>query len=118
MIQSATLATIEKTSGTLGEYFGNRRGEILDNITWIQEFTEVGNHGECYHVPGRHNAADQPIRMDSTVETISADSAWQKGPSYLYESIECWPIDRNFASKKDACIPEVEIIKWYLPSTS
>ena len=106
-----SLATVEKTSGALGEYFGNRRGEILDNQARIAEFCVIGNNGECYHVPGSHNAADQPTRMDSTVESISTDSTWQKGPSYLYEPVDCWPIDRNFASKKDPFIPETEILK-------
>ena len=29
----------------------------------------------------------------------------------MYEPVDCWPIDRNFASKKDVGIPEAEILK-------
>ena len=40
-----TLASIEKTSGALGEYFGNRVGEILDNQAKMQEICPVGDEG-------------------------------------------------------------------------
>ena len=41
-----TLASIEKTSGALGEYFGNRVGEIIDNQSRIQKLCPVGLDGE------------------------------------------------------------------------
>ena len=49
-----TLASTEKTSGALGEYFGNRVGEILHNQSEIQTICSVGKEGEWWHVPGSH----------------------------------------------------------------
>ena len=108
-----TLACTEKTSGALGEYFGNRVGEIHDNQSKIQEICAVGNKGEWWHVPGPHNAADQATRTNSTAEMIDQASAWQIGPSYLKDPFEMWPVDRNFASCKEQCIPDEEILKRY-----
>ena len=36
-----------------------------------------------------------------------------EGPSYLEQSVEQWPIDRNFALRKEMCIPDEEILKRY-----
>ena len=41
------------------------------------------------------------------------DSAWQRGPSYLCMPSSSWPIDRDFATRKEACIPDSEILKRY-----
>ena len=108
-----TLASIEKTSGALGEYFGNRIGAILDNQARIQGICNVGDDGEWYHVSSSDNAADRPTRLDSTASDISSPSPWQKGPGYLYSPKEAWPIDRDFADRKESCIPECEILKRY-----
>ena len=51
--------------------------------------------------------------MESTADTVAQDSVWQKGSSYLRDPIDRWPIDRNFAARKDMCIPEEEILKRY-----
>ena len=108
-----TLASIEKTSGALGEYFGNRVGEILDNQSRIQKFCQVGYDGEWWHVSSSDNAADQPTRLDSTAEDVGPNSPWQRGKDYLYEPVENWPKNRNFADRKDSCIPDAEILKKY-----
>ena len=108
-----TLATVEKTSGSLGEYFGNRRGEILDNQARMQELCSVGEEGEWYHVSSKDNAADRPSRLDSAIGDISSGSAWQKGPAYLYDPMPMWPTDRDFAARKESCIPDTEILKRY-----
>ena len=108
-----TLATGEKTTGALGEYFGNRQGEILDNQARMQEICPVGSNLEWLHVASKDNAADRPTRVDSCVDDISSDSPWQNGPAYLYSPSELWPTDRDFASRKEACIPDVEILKRY-----
>ena len=106
-----TLASMEKTRGALGEYFGNRVGECLDNQSKIQEFCGVGFDGEWWHISSDDNAADQPTRTDSTAEDVAPGSPWQKGRSYLYKPVESWPIDRNFADRKESCIPDEEILK-------
>ena len=108
-----TLASLEKTSGALGEYFGNRVGEIFDNQAQMQEMCPVGDSGEWYHVASSDNAADRPTRVDSTIDDISPDSPWQRGPAYLYTPAHTWPTDRNFAARKESCIPDTEILKRY-----
>ena len=55
-----TQASIEKTSGAFGEYFGNRIGEIQDNQSQIEKYCEVGNDGEWWYVSSENNAADRP----------------------------------------------------------
>lgn len=106
-----TLASMEKTRGALGEYFGNRVGEALDNQSRIQQFCDVGFDGEWWHISSDDNAADQPTRTDSTAKDVAPDSPWQKGRSYLYQPVENWPVDRNFAERKESCIPDEEILK-------
>ena len=108
-----TLASIEKTSGSLGEYFGNRCGEILDNQSRMQELCPVGKEGEWYHVSSKDNAADRPSRLDSVIADIAPDSTWQKGPAYLYSPTDMWPTDRDFAARKESCVPDNEILKKY-----
>ena len=71
-----TLSSIEKTSGALGEYFGNRVGEIHDNQAQIQKSCPVGMEGEWYHLSSSDNAADQPTRLDSTIADILPSSSW------------------------------------------
>ena len=58
-------------------------------------------------------AADRPSRIDSVIVDISPDSAWQKGPAYLYNPVHMWPTDRDFAARKESCIPDNEILKRY-----
>ena len=108
-----TLSSIEKVSGAFGEYFGNRVGEILDNQAQIEEWCEVGVSGEWWYVPSENNAADQPTKLNSSLKDVTLDSPWQKGPGYLYLSRKDWPINRNFAARKEGCIPSTEILKKY-----
>ena len=79
-----TLASIEKTSGAFGEYFGNRIGEIHENQSKIEKFCKVGNDGEWWYVPSEDNAADRPTKLNLTYEDVFLDSPWQKGSPYLY----------------------------------
>jgi len=108
-----TLASIEKTSGSFGEYFGNRIGDIHDNQARIQEYCPVGNNGEWYHVSSNDNSADQPTRLDSTAPDIGPTSAWQLAPDYIYLPRKDWPTNRRFAERKDSHIPSCEILKKY-----
>ena len=62
------------------------------------------------------NAADKPTRVNSTHTDILPDSTWQRGPLYLYTLTSSWPIDRDFALRKEACTSENEInkaISWH-----
>jgi hypothetical protein len=108
-----TLASIEKTRGALGEYFGNHVGTILDNQAKIQAMCNVGLAGEWYHVFSDDNSADQPTRLDSTTKDIVPFSVWQIGKHYLYLPRHLWPTNRDFAELKEYCIPENEILKRY-----
>ena len=108
-----TLASLEKTSGAFGEYFGNRVGDIHDNQARIQEYCPVGIDGEWYHVSSCDNAADQPTRLDSTAQDIGPSSAWQLGPDYINLPREDWPTNQRFSESKDFHIPSCEILKKY-----
>jgi len=107
------LACLEKTNCAFGEYFGNRVGEILDNQALIEKYCQVGNNGEWWHTASRHNAADQATRCDSLPLELSQNSAWQLGPAYLKEPVSEWPITREFAARKEDCIPSNEILKQF-----
>ena len=108
-----TLGSIEKTSAAFGEYFGNRVGEIHDNQAQIEEYCSVGEDGEWYHLSSNDNAADQPTKLTSTLDDVSMDSPWQRGPSYLYLPRDQWPINQDFATRKDSVIPSCKIVKKY-----
>ena len=61
-----------------------------------------------------NNAADRPTKLNSTLEDVSLASSWQKGPQYLYLPQEKWPINRDFATRKEeSVIPSNEILKKY-----
>ena len=108
-----TLSSIGKTSGAFEEYFGNRVGEIVDNQSQIERWCQVGINGEWWHVSSKDNAADQPTKLNSTLEDVTLNLSWQKGPKYLYFPWEEWLINRNFATRKESCIPSIEILKKY-----
>ena len=104
------LACLEKTNCAFGEYFGNRVGEILDNQAQIEKHCQVG---EWWHTASCHNGADQATRCDSSPLDLSQNSAWQHGPAYLVTPISEWPINREFAARKEDCIPSNEILKQF-----
>ena len=108
-----TLASLEKTSGSFREYFGNRVGDIHDNQARIQNYCPVGDNGEWYQVSSSDNAADQPTRLDSTALDIGLGSVWQHAPDYIYSPRKDWPTNRRFAERKDSHIPSCEILRKY-----
>ena len=117
------LAAREKAVGALGEYFGNRIGEIWDLQGKIEEIVPIGleGKGEWYHMPSADNCADRPSRLDSKIEDLSESSEWLKGKSYLYEEFSQWPWERKFTNRKiSEAIPKKELASKYrgLVSTS
>ena len=108
-----TLASIAKVSAAFGEYFGNRVGEILDNQAKIEQFCPVGEDGEWWHAKSEDNAADCATRLDTHCADIGLHSEWQNGPAYLKLPQSEWPINRNFAERKDEHIPQGELLKKY-----
>ena len=108
-----TLASLEKVNSAFGEYFGNRVGEIVDFQARIEKFCPVGNNGEWWHTASKNNAADRATRIDSEIVDITEGSEWQDGPSYLKMPPSEWPINRDFAERKEDHIPQGELLKRY-----
>ena len=100
-------------NGAFGEYFGNRIGEIMDIQAQIEKLCPVGQNGEWWYIPSCHNAADQATRPNSSPAEVNFNSTWQSGPSYLHDPPSAWPMDRNFALRKDDCIPQNELLKQF-----
>ena len=108
-----TLSALEKMNGPFGEYFGNRVGEVQDTQAQIERLCAVGENGEWWYTKSCNNAADPATRPDATPIDIDVNSPWQSGPSYLRSPRSSWPIDREFATRKDECIPQNEILKQF-----
>ena len=108
-----TLSSLEKVNAPFGEYFGNRIGEIQDFQAQIERYCTVGENGEWWFTQSGHNSADQATRPDSAPDDVDADSVWQSGRPYLKDHRSAWPIDRNFADRKDECIPQNELLKQF-----
>ena len=110
------LASREKNSGFFGEYYGNRIGETFDVQAEIQKLTQVGDNGDglWWHVKSSDNAADRPSRLDTVPADIDLGSRWQTGPDYLTLDRADWPVERNFADRKNKVqIPKEEIVRKY-----
>ena len=93
-----------------GGYFGNRVGEVQDNQAKIEQNCHVGEDGEWCFTPSCHNAADQLTHSDSTP---AASWLGQCGSSFIKDLRSLWPIDRNFAARKDDAIPHIELLKQF-----
>ena len=106
-----TLASLEKVNAAFGEYFGNRIGEIIDTQAKIEQICPVGQNGEWWHTSSHNNAADRATRSDSTIQDIEEGSEWQTGPLFLKRPPSEWPINRDFAERKDEHIPQSELLK-------
>ena len=104
-----TLASLEKVDAAFGEYFGNRVGEVMDTHAKIEQLTHTDI--QLVHVHSQDNAADRATRLDSTPPDIDLNSSWQSGPLFLKDSPNKWPVNRDFATRKDQLIPQVEILK-------
>ena len=110
------LAAREKAAGALGEYFGNRVGEIWDLEERISKLVPIGINGEgdWYHMPSKHNAADRPSRIDSKPEDLLPGSDWHLGLPYIRQDFSLWPWERNFALKKmTEVVPREELSSKY-----
>ena len=108
-----SLACVENVTSVLGEWFGNRVGEVVSSLSKIEKFCPVGLNGELYHIASNNNAADRATRLDSGIMDIMEGSEWQTGPAFLKNPPSEWPINRNFAARKEDHIPQGEILKRY-----
>ena len=103
------LACLEKVNAAFGEYFGNRIGEIIDTFAKIELL--VGSSVQVAHVCSQDNAADQATRLDSTIDDVGMHSVWQTGKPFLKDPPSEWPTNRDFASRKEHLVPQVELLK-------
>lgn len=106
-----TLASLEKVNAAFGEYFGNRICEITDVQAQVEQICPVGRNGEWWHTASNNNAADRATRVDSSYLDIGERSVWQDGPIFLKKPWSEWPINRDFAERKDEHIPQGELLK-------
>ena len=98
--------------GCIGEFFGNRLGELWDAQEKLEEHTKVAENGECWHVTTEHNQADRASRLDSAPADIGLEREWHKGPEYLYQDRPSWPFERNFAEQNSKVkVPKEETLK-------
>ena len=104
-----TLASLEKVDTAFGEYFGNRVGEILEAHAQIQSLTK--SEIQLVHVPSKYNAADLPTRLDCSIVDIDMESVWQSGLAFLRKPPHEWPVNRDFANRKDQLVPQFDILK-------
>ena len=107
-----TLASIEKVNSPFGEYFGNRMGEIHDNQAKIEQICPVGENGEWWHTESKNNGADIATRLETSCDDLLS-VGWQHGPEYLKLPRNQWPLNRNFADRKNDLIPQNELLKRY-----
>ena len=110
------LAAREKAAGALGEYFGNRLGEIWDLEERISQLVPIGmtGNGDWYHMPSKQNAADRPSRIDSKPEDLLPGTDWPEGFPYIRQPFEDWPWERNFAMRKMTdVVPREELTSKY-----
>ena len=105
-----TLASLEKVNAAFGEYFGNRIGEILECQARIEQYCPVGRNGEWWHIDGYNNAAERATRTDCTIIDLQDGSAW-RCPPFLLQDPSLWPINREFAKRKEDYIPQLELLK-------
>ena len=108
----SVLASLEKTSAPFGEYFGNRIGEIMDLQSQIEQFCPIGNEGEWWHTESHNNGADIATRLDTDIMGLN-NVKWKFGLDYLKLHRDQWPLERNFADRKESCIPQCELLKRY-----
>ena len=96
---TCTLATLHKDTVALKEFMGNRVGECL----------ETTDPGDWHHVPSADNVSDLATRCNATLEDISPESAWMKGPDWMSRPRDEWPTSQDYSGAK---IPDEELVKF------
>ena len=108
------LASRCKNAGYFNEWFSNRIGSTIDDQKKIEEICPIGAEGEWVHIPGTLNPADRPTRLVTKVEELMKGREWQNGAAFLREPEVNWPVDTNYAEKKNSIkIPRQEVNKKY-----
>ena len=105
------LASREREKGFFGEFFGNRIGEQYDNIERMELLVNFDKPIQWYYVSTELNVADRGTRTLSVVEDLGQNSEWLLGPAFLRDPVEEWPINRDFADKKNKVPLPIEEIR-------
>lgn len=66
----------------------------------IGEILSVTNQKEWRWVPSKMNAADEATRWNNG-PNLRSDSAWFRGPSFLYEPEEKWPLQKQIPTTQE-----------------
>ncbi|XP_061184389.1 uncharacterized protein LOC133192393 [Saccostrea echinata] len=94
LVDSAIVrAQIQKESYGFGTFVANRIAEIQSKTC----------KSDWYWIPSYQNPADFTTRITSP-SVIDSDSMWQKGPEFLYQPFEKWPVKQEVEVKE---IPDV-----------
>nr|XP_034195140.1 uncharacterized protein LOC117611301 [Osmia lignaria] len=88
-----TLTWIKSHASRWKDYVRNR-------VTQIQELTQTAT---WVHVPGTSNPADCASRGLTTTQ-LEQHELWWRGPPWLLQSQESWPVQRN--ASDDTCLQE------------
>ena len=124
---TCTISCAEVNSAMLTPFFANRCVEIISamsswgepatiSATEEQEFPLIMDMEATCQVdklmftPGVDNPADAPSRGSYTLSQMGLGSLWQKGPLYLEQDRETWPLSREFIPQ----IPQNETRKNFL----
>ena len=98
-----TISTLEVSSSHLKPFFHNRRSELLENMDAMAKICEVENvHWVC----SADNVADLLTRGTVKLDEIGPKSIWMKGPKFLQQRRELWPVHRDYVRVE---LPEDEM---------
>ena len=101
-----SIGALSKMSTALKPYFGNRVSEIQHLRAQLAELTD--DLAPVHHIPGSSNPADLGTRSGVLVEDLSEDSLWQRGPLFLSQPYDSWPITSDEA-RFTARVPVEEV---------
>ena len=102
--KSSLLFVLSQSPSQQIEWFGTF---VTNRVAEIQSKTPKS---EWYWIPSDHNPADFTTKI-TPPSFFNNDSVWQKGPEFLYEPFETWPIKDNVEVKeiRDAWIQNAQI---------
>ena len=106
-----TIAAVDSDNGILRCYLANRRATYLGALKdWKDSYPDT-EFEDLQHVAGVLNPADLLTRGACQLSDLGMDSDWQKGPAFLCDAREEWPVSREFCSS----LPEEEVNKAFQP---
>ena len=99
-----SLAALQKSGGVLKPFFQNRVSEYHENLKELESLVDVVE--PALKVETKDNPADNSTRGHATVSEIGPDSIWRRGPSFLKQPRDQWPLHRNFSGSE---VPKSEL---------